>query len=483
MAVLLTMLHVLNDEGLTDEAYLAERTRGWEAVRTSVSQWWPERAEAVTGVPAEKLRTTARLLAKASPARGGNGAYILTGRGLEQMASGTDAVSAAINLALALGLPGRVGSGYAPVTGQGNGQGGREHGLKSDQLPGYTLISDPARRAHVAGVWGVDPDTLPGPGLPAVQLLASLGTPGGPRALLVHGSNVVVSAPNADDVVRSLERLDFLVVADIVPSETASYADVVLPVTQWAEEEGTMTNLEGRVLRRRKAVDAPGQAKSELWVLSELARRLGCEASFSTEASAVFDEMARASAGGPADYSGITYARLDAGEHLHWPCPAADEAPHPGTPRVFLERFGKPDGLAHMVAVRYQGPFDDVRADAPVYLVTGRVLAHYQSGAQTRRVPELLAAEPQPYVEIHPSLAEDLRIAPGDLVSVTSERGTVNALARLSSDVRPDTVFMPFHWAGGANVLTNDQTDPVSGMPEFKVCAVSLARVTAEVAA
>ncbi len=483
MAVLLTLLHVLVDEGLTDERYLAGRTLGWEVVRASISQWWPERAEAVTGVPAETLRSTARILAAASPVNGGNGAYILTGRGLEQMASGTDAVSAAINLALALGLPGTVGSGYAPVTGQGNGQGGREHGLKSDQLPGYTMISDTARRAHVAGVWGIDPETLPGPGVPAVQLLSSLGTTNGPKALLVHGSNVVVSAPNADDVVRSLERLDFLVVADIVPSETASYADVVLPVTQWAEEEGTMTNLEGRVLRRRKAVDAPGQAKSELWVLSELARRLGCEAAFPTEASDVFDELARASAGGPADYSGITYARLDAGEQIHWPCPASATASHPGTPRVFLERFGKPDGLAHMVAVRYHGPFDDVRADAPVYLVTGRVLAHYQSGAQTRRVDELIAAEPEAYLEIHPSLAGDHRIVPGDMVEVTSARGSVIAKARLSTDVRPDTVFMPFHWLRSANVLTNDRTDPVSGMPEFKVCAISLARVPQEVSA
>ncbi|MCB2412105.1 molybdopterin oxidoreductase family protein, partial [Demequina sp. TTPB684] len=501
MAVLLTLLHVLIDEGLTDESYLAERTSGWEAVRASVSQWWPERAEAVTGVPAEKLRATARLLAAASPSRGGKGAYILTGRGLEQMASGTDAVSAAINLALALGLPGRVGSGYAPVTGQGNGQGGREHGLKADQLPGYSLISDPARRDHVAGVWGVDPDTLPGPGVPAVQLLASLGTPAapgtpgtsgkpgipgtpaGPKALLVHGSNVVVSAPNADEVTRSLQSLDFLVVADVVHSETASYADVVLPVTQWAEEEGTMTNLEGRVLRRRKAVDAPGQAKSELWVLAELARRLGCAAAFPTEASDVFDELAKASAGGVADYSGITYSRLDAGEQLHWPCPASDGADHPGTERVFLDRFAKPDGLAHMVAVRYQGPRDDVRASATLYLVTGRVLAHYQSGAQTRRVAELAAAEPEAYVQIHLAAAADLGVEEGDLVTVTSTRGSVVVPARLSADVRPDTVFMPFHWAGSANVLTNDAVDPVSGMPEFKVCAVSVERFAQEAAA
>ncbi|NTV38712.1 MAG: molybdopterin-dependent oxidoreductase [Demequinaceae bacterium] len=477
MAVLMSLLHVLIDEALVDEEYLAQRVLGWEAVCASVSRWWPEHAESVTGVPADLVRRAARLLAASSPSRGGRGAYVLTGRGLEQMASGTDAVSAAINVALALGLPGRVGSGYAPVTGQGNGQGGREHGLKSDQLPGYTMVSDPDRRAHVAAVWGVAPESLPGPGIPAMELLHRLGTEGGPKALLVHGSNVVVSAPNSEVVCAALSRLDFLVVSDIVPSETAAYADVVLPVTQWAEEEGTMTNLEGRVIRRRKAVDAPGDAMSELWVLRELAARLGCGALFSEDASVMFDEMARASAGGPADYSGINYARLDAGEHLHWPCPAVEGGTHPGTPRVFTERFGKPDGKAHAVAVAYKGPRDDVRADAPVYLVTGRVLGHYQSGAQTRRVPELAASEPAPYVEIHSRFAQDLGVADGDMVEVTSARGAVVAATRISDAVRQDTVFMPFHWAASANVLTNDATDPVSGMPEFKVCAVSVRAV------
>lgn len=235
-----------------------------------------------------------------------------------------------------------------------------------------------------------------------------------------------------------------------------------------------MTNLEGRVIRRRKAVDAPGDAKGELWVLRELAARLGCTALFSEDASVMFDEMARASAGGPADYSGISYTRLDAGEELHWPCPALPGGMHPGTPRVFTERFEKPDGKAHMVAVSHQGPRDDVRADAPVYLVTGRVLGHYQSGAQTRRVPELVAAEPAPYVEMDSSLAESLGVAEGEAVEVTSARGSVVAAARISAGVRHGTVFMPFHWAASANVLTNDATDPVSGMPEFKVCAVSV---------
>ncbi|WP_240643806.1 molybdopterin oxidoreductase family protein [Antribacter gilvus] len=514
LVVLLGLLHVLLAEGLADRAYLAERTSGFDDVARSVAAWWPERCEGVSGVPADELRRVARLLAAASPDQGGAGVYVLTGRGVEQSTQGTATVTAAINLALALGLPGRAGSGYGAITGQGNGQGGREHGQKADQLPGYRKIDDPAARAHVAAVWGVDPESLPGPGKPAVQLLRSLGTPDGPKALLVHGSNLVVSAPNASAVVDRLRSLDLLVVCDFVPSETARLADVVLPVTQWAEEEGTMTSLEGRVIRRRKAVDAPGEARSELWILAELARRLGSEVSFPTDPAVVFDELARASAGGPADYSGLSHARLDAdeaeaGPGLFWPVPAgeagasagaenntapvtapgsghsvvldggADGAPHPGTPRMFLERFPTPDGRARMVPVDHTGPSDDVRADAPVYLVTGRVLQHYQSGAQTHRVADLERMVPAPYVELHPMLGFRLGVPDGARVRLTSARGWVEADARWTDALRPDTVFMPFHWSGvgSVNRVTTDATDPISGMPEFKVCAVDVTPV------
>ncbi|MCO7273740.1 molybdopterin oxidoreductase family protein [Cellulosimicrobium cellulans] len=495
LVVLLALLHVVVTEGLADAEYLAARTSGFDDVRRSVMAWWPERAETVCGVPAARLRHVARLLAAASPAHGGAGAYVLTGRGVEQSSQGTATVTAAINLALALGLPGRVGSGYGAITGQGNGQGGREHGQKADQLPGYRRIDDPAARAHVASVWGVDPATIPGPGMPAVRLLRALGArpgpagarttyaeDGRPRALLVHGSNVVVSAPDADQVAANLRALDLLVVFDLVPSETALLADVVLPVTQWAEEEGTMTSLEGRVIRRRRAVDPPGEARSELWILAELARRLGSSVSFPTDPAVVFDELARASAGGVADYAGLSHARLDADEDdggpgLHWPVPTAD---HPGTPRLFLDRFATPDGRARMVVVDHVGPSDDVRADAPLYLVTGRVLQHYQSGAQTRRVPELDRLVPEPFVELHPVLGVRLGVDDGDRARLTTRRGAIEAVARWSDRIRPDTVFMPFHWSGEGSVnrVTTDATDPVSGMPEFKVCAVDVRRAS-----
>ncbi|MBC7631117.1 molybdopterin oxidoreductase family protein [Aeromicrobium sp.] len=474
LVLVLGLVHIVFAEGLADVDYLAARVDGVEAVRRSVSEWWPERVAATTGVPETQLRRIARALADASPHRGGRGAFLLTGRGSEQHVNGTDTVTAIINLALVLGLVGADRGGYGAITGQGNGQGGREHGQKADQLPGYRMIDDPAARKHVAAVWGVDPALIPGPGVPAVELLTGLATPGGPRALFVHGSNVVVSAPDADVVRRRLQALDLLVVCDFVPSETAMLADYVLPVTQWAEEEGTMTGLEGRVLRRRKAIDAPPGVRSELEIFAALAARLDAPGTWSIEPREVYDELRRASAGGRADYAGISYDRLDAGEALYWPCPTDD---HPGTPRLFAESFPTPTGRANMVAVRVVEPDDVLREEAPVWLVTGRVLQHYQSGAQTRRVVRLNDSMPRAHVEIHPSLADRLGIEGVEDIRITSERGSMVAQARISPDIRPDTVFVPFHFADGlVNAVTNAATDPVSGMPAFKVCAAQIVR-------
>ncbi|MGP5008014.1 molybdopterin oxidoreductase family protein [Brachybacterium tyrofermentans] len=478
LVVLLALVHVVLAEDLLDHAYVAERTTGLEDLRAGVAAWWPERAEGVCGISAQRIREIARLLADASPSRGGRGAYVLTGRGVEQSSQGTATVTAAIDLALLLGLVGTHGSGCGPLTGQGNGQGGREHGLKADQLPGYRRISDPADRAHVAAVWGIDPAALPGPGVPALELLGMLGTPDGPAALLVAGSNVVVSAPHVTAVRERLAALDLLVVLDTVPSETAQLADVVLPILQWAEEEGTMTNLEGRVIRRRRAREAPGEARDELWILQQLAARLGHPDGFPAEASAMFDELARASAGGRADYAGLSHERLDREGPMHWPCPDAD---HPGTPRVMLDGFPTPDGRARLIPVVPHGPADDLRPDAPLYLVTGRLLEQYQSGAQTRRVPSLLAARPTSFVEVHPLLADRLGIEDGDELQLRTLRGEARAPAHVTGTIRPDTVFMPFHYSGSgsANLLTSDATDPLSGMPDFKVTAVDVIAVDA----
>nr|WP_267898974.1 molybdopterin oxidoreductase family protein [Thermomonospora amylolytica] len=473
LALAYGLLHLVIARGLADHAYIAARTTGFEEARRVAAGYWPARVERITGVPASALETAVELLA-AGRSRGGT--LVLTGRGAEQHSKGTDTVHAFINLALALGLPGRPGCGFGSLTGQGNGQGGREHGQKADQLPGYRRIDDPDARRHVARVWGVDEADLPGPGLPARELLNALGTPGGPRALLVFGSNPVVSAPDAGRVQRRLAALDFLAVTDLVRSETAEHADVVLPAAQWAEEDGTMTNLEGRVLLRRRAVDPPPGVRTDLEVISALARRLGHRDGFPADPAEVFAELRRASAGGVADYSGVRPDRLAAGEPVYWPCPAG--GPPEGTPRLFADRFCTPDGRARFVAAEHRPAAEETDETFPCHLTTGRILAQYQSGAQTRRSPTLREAAPEPYVEMHPLLAERLGCADGDPVRVVSRRGTARAPARLTERIRLDTVFMPFHWAGEqrANLVTNSAPDPVSGMPEFKVCAVRLER-------
>ncbi|QKV98102.1 molybdopterin oxidoreductase family protein [Streptomyces sp. NA02950] len=468
LALALALLHAAVAGGHLDKPYVDERTTGYDAAWRRAVAWWPEHAERVTGVPAADMYQAVRMLAEAERA------YVLTGRGVEQHSTGTDTAAAFINLALALGLPGREGSGYGCLTGQGNGQGGREHGQKADQLPGYRTITAPEARAHVAQVWGVDPASLPGPGRSAYELLDALGTETGPRALLVFGSNPVVSAPHAAHVTERLAALELLVVADFVPSETARLADVVLPVTQWAEEEGTMTSLEGRVLRRRALLDPPPGVRSDLEVLHGLATRLGEPGHrYPTVPREVFDELRAASRGGTADYSGITYGRLDAGEALYWPCPDTTGA---GTPRLFLERFAHPDGRARFAEVEHRDPAGTTTADRPLYATTGRVLAHYQSGAQTRRIPELREAAPEPFVEVHPDTAARAGLDDGALALVSSASGRTVARVRLDGTMRTDTVFLPFHFAGRgrANLLTGPALDPRSGMPGFKVSAVRI---------
>lgn len=464
------LLHIAVAEGRVDEAYIAARTSGFAQARRMAAAYWPERVERITGVTVEQQRAAVRLLT------GSRRAVVLTARGTEQHSKGVDTVSAFINLALALGLPGTPGSGYGCLTGQGNGQGGREHGQKADQLPGYRRIDDPAAREHVARVWGVDPSLIPGPGPSAYELLDSLGSPQGVRALLVMGSNVAVSAPAAGRIADRLGALDFLAVCDPLLSETAALADVVLPVAQWAEETGTMTNLEGRVLLRRRATVPPPGIRSDLEVIAALARRLGAAGAWDPDPERVFAELCQASAGGLADYRGISYERIASEDGVFWPCPAPD---HPGTPRMFLDRFATPDGRARFFPAGHRPAAEDVDAEYPVYLTTGRLLQHYQSGAQTRRVPALRQAQPEPFVEVHPDLAAASSLQEGEMVRVVSRRGAALGRVRITDSVRADTVFMPFHWggAGSANLVTNPALDPVSKMPEFKVCAVRLEAV------
>jgi assimilatory nitrate reductase catalytic subunit len=462
------LLHLIIREGWLNEAYVAARTTGFERVRALVASYWPGRVERLTGISEAKLLELAATLGRAKSV------MILTGRGPEQQWQGVNNASAYINLALALGAVGKPNSGWGTLTGQGNGQGGREHGQKADQLPGYRSISDPAARKHVARVWGVPEESIPGPGKPAAELLATLGYIGGVHALLVFGSNPVVSAPNARQVRERLSALDFLAVSDFFLSETAALADVVLPSAQWAEEEGTMTNLEGRVIRRRAAARVPEGVRTDLQVLCELAARLGEGERFpSAEPRMVFEELRAATAGGRADYAGISYERIDRESGVFWPCPS--EA-HPGTPRLFADSFPTPDGRARFHAASHQPTAEEPDPDFPLFLTTGRLLGHYQTRTQTRRTPQLEQMAPRPVVQVHPTTARRHGLSKGADVCLETRRGRARFVVEITSAVRPDTLFAPFHWGGeeSVNLLTHGTTDPISGMPEFKLCAARI---------
>ncbi|MDB4977261.1 MAG: nitrite reductase [Myxococcaceae bacterium] len=465
------MLFMAMELGLLDLEYIAARTVGFDELRRDILRFEPARVERISGVSSDAIREAVQIMARAESS------MCLSGRGPEQQSKGSDTVAALANLMLALGKVGKPFSGYGTLTGQGNGQGGREHGQKADQLPGYRFLDDPEARAHIAKIWDVEADALPHKGKSAYELLDSIGTPSGPRSMIVFGSNVVVASPHAGRVHKKVASLDLLVVCDSFINETAELAHVVLPITQWAEEEGTTTNLEGHVLLRRRAVAPPAGVRSDLDIMCELARRMGHEARFrygSTEA--VFNEFRRATAGGRADYSGMTYERLDQKKGMFWPCPSES---HEGTPRLFSERFYFPDGKARFSVVPYRPAGELPSADYPLYFTTGRYKEHYNSGAQTRRVDKLVDAKSEPRLQLHPRLAERLSISEDSQVLVESRRGRVVFRAQLSVDIRPDTLFAPFHWGGrlAANLLTNPALDPYSRMPEFKVCAVRARRI------
>jgi assimilatory nitrate reductase catalytic subunit len=460
------LLHILIRDGLIDSDYIQARTNDFARVKGLVAAYWPAQVERITGVPEAQLVQAAHLFGNAQSA------MILTGRGAEQQSQGVNNVLSFINLALATGRVGRPFSGYGCLTGQGNGQGGREHGQKADQLPGYRKIDDTAARAYIAEIWGVPEHELPRAGKSAYELLNALGSE--IKALLVMGSNIVVSSPNATRIRSRVRNLEFLAVADFFLSETAQLADVVLPAAQWAEEEGTMTNLEGRVLLRQRAVAPPAGVKTDLEILCELGKRLGRREQFAYESPReVFDELRLATKGALADYSGITYEKIAAQQGVFWPC---NEAQPNGTPRMFAEKFATPDGRARFHAVRHQSPAEEPDAYYPFYLTTGRVLSHYQSGTQTRRVNKLVEMNPEPFAEIHPTTAKRFGIVNGAVVWLQTRRDAAQFKVKITPTIREDTVFVPFHWGGAqaVNRLTNAALDPTSRMPEFKVCAVRI---------
>jgi len=464
------LLHVMIKEDLVDYDFIQNHTTGFEELKELVQSYNPTYVSEVTGVEVNRIVTAARIFGQAK-----NG-FAMFARGVEQHATGTDAVSNYTNLCLVTGKIGRQGSGVATFTGQGNGQGGREHGQKTDQLPGFRKITDPKARAYIAGVWGVEESEIPGPGLSAFEMLKALGKE--IKGLLLVCSNPIVSSPSVGDVGEYLKGLDFFVCMDMFLSESAELADVVLPSTVWIEDDGTTTNVEGRVLRLNGIDRTPGESKRDWKVICEIAERLGRGQYFQFNSpEEIFNELRVASKGGTADYYGITYEKLEKMQGVFWPCPTEESE---GTPRLFEDlKFNFPDGKARILSFEYKGPNERTNQEYPVILTTGRVVFHYLSGNQTRRIATLRGFCPDPYVEIHPKLAEKYKISNGETVKVTSPRGSIELVAKITKITREDMVFVPYHWGKSLaiNHLTNPALEPKSKIPEFKVCACKLEKV------
>jgi assimilatory nitrate reductase catalytic subunit len=474
------VLQLLIESGQIDRRFIAEHTVGFEAVREYCRAWTPARTAEVTGVPERSLRQAAELWG------GAKSSFLLHARGIEHHSNGVENALGTINLVLASGRIGKPHCGYGTIVGQANGQGGREHGQKCDQLPGWRDISNPEHRRYVASVWDIDEKELPGPGVDAYEMFRKIDR-GEIKGLISICFNPKISLPDSRFVTQALDKLEFYAAIDFFLNDTAQHADVILPGSLQEEDEGTVTQVEGRVIKINRAVPCPGEARRDWEIIQDLAKALGRPKGFTFDGPrAIFEELRRASKGGVADYSGITYEKIEQQMGVFWPCPSED---HPGTPRLFEPDsynsvakgqgpFYFPDGKARFNVAEYRAPVDDASPEFPLFLTTGRVVSQFLSGTQTRRIGPLVKQYPEPRIEVHPRLAQKLGIADGDWATCETRRGALTLRAMVVTTIRPDTLFIPYHWAGdkSANRLTVAAQDPISKIPQYKVCACRLTK-------
>ncbi len=455
VALINGMLHQILADGLEDRDFINGRCENFAAFETSLRDCSPERVATITGVPEAQLIEAARRFAQAQSA------MIVFAMGITQHSHGVDNVRALSNLALLTGNLGRPGTGINPLRGQNNVQGACDMGALPDVYSGYQKVSDPAARKKFAAAWGVD---LPErPGLMATHAMEAAAA-GRVRGMLIMGENPLLSEANQGLVRQALQKLEFLAVIDIFPTETAQLADLVLPAACYAERDGSYTSTERRVQRGRKALDPPGEARPDWQILCDLLVRCGLPADYAGP-----EQIMAEIAGLTPSYAGISYPRLE-GDGLQWPCPDPE---HPGTPILHVGRCTR--GKARFSSVAYRPAAETPDADYPFLLNTGRTGVHWHTGSMTRRSHLLDREEREPYVEIHPRDAARLRLTDRQPVQVASRRGRIEVRARISEQVPPGQLFIPFHFAeGAANALTNNALDPESGIPEFKVCAVRL---------
>ncbi|HEX6022210.1 MAG TPA: molybdopterin-dependent oxidoreductase [Solirubrobacter sp.] len=477
LPLLNAMLHVTEREGLLDRTFLERHTRGADDALTVAADWSPERAAKVCGVPAEDIVTAARRFGSTRRA------MALWSMGVNQSTVGTLKNRAILNLCLATGNIGRPGSGPLSLTGQPNAMGGRETGGLAGLLPGYRSVSHAEDRAEMARLWG-SPGIAPDPGLASTELVEALETRR-VKIVWVVATNPVVSQPDAGRFAAALRRADLVICQDAYfPTETGALAHVMLPAAQWPEKDGTMTNSERRVSLVRRALDPPGEALADWDIFARVGRALGHREAFPWRTSAaVHAEYVRMTAGRLCDQSGISHSRLRREGPLQWPCPSPE---HSGTERLYTSRrFCTPDGRARLAPTPHTGPADPVDEQFPLVLTTGRVAQQWHTMTRTGKSPDLLAAEPHPFLELHPSDADGFE--DGQKVRVRSRRGSAVLRLRVSDAVPPGVAFAPFHWGalhlgpgeGAVNSVTAPDIDPVSKQPELKACAVRVEPVPA----
>ena len=458
VALLNSLLHVIVEEGLVDEAFVRDRTSGYEALVENVRKFSPEAMAPICGVDAETVRRVARLYASSK------GSMIFWGMGISQHVHGTDNARCLIALALSTGQIGKPGSGLHPLRGQNNVQGASDSGLIPMFYPDYQRVNAPNARQRFERLWktGLDPD----PGLTVVEIM-NAARKHEIRAMYIMGENPAMSDPDVDHAREALAALDHLVVQDIFLTETAYLADVVLAATAWPEKVGTVTNTDRMVQLGRKAIEPPGDAKEDFWLLNEMGRRMGLDWTY-THPRDVFAEMRTCMD----SIAGITWERLERESSVTYPCVKEGD---PGEPVVFVDRFPTANGRGTFVPADLIPAAERPDADYPMVLITGRQLEHWHTGAMTRRAAALDSIEPEPVASLHPLDLEGLGVPPGDILTIASRRGSISLYARADDGMPRGAVFVPFcYYEAAANMLTNPVLDPFGKIPEFKYCAVKV---------
>ena len=460
VALLNGMMHVILENGWQDQDFVQDRTEGFEAFQETIQNFSLDQAAQISGVDADTIRAMAKAYAQADKAS------ILYCMGITQHVTGVDNVKSLANLAMLTGNLGRPSTGVNPLRGQNNVQGACDMGGLPNVFPAYQAVTSQDAQEKMHAAWGGV--KIPGSvGLALPEMLTG-AEEGSVKAFFVLGENPIMSDPDSEHVKKAMQKLDFLVVQDIFLTETAQMADVVLPGASFAEKDGTFTNTERRVMRVRQAIEPVGQSRPDWMILQDLATRFGFPMDYASPAE-IMDEISTVAP----SYGGIAYDRLE-GPGLQWPCPTSD---HPGTPILHQGQFARGKGVFH--AIEYRPPAESVSDEYPIWLTTGRLFAQYHTGSMTRNSPALEGENPEGFLEVHPQDADRLSIAQGERIAVISRRGRIQIRTMVTDNIRPGTVFMPFHYIEScANVLTNPAMDPIAKIPEYKVCAVNLAKVS-----